>query len=192
MAAMPCLIDSPRAAYAPRPAPLDGSSAILEAPANWWVLHTRARNEKRIAECLAKRGVWHYLPLVTSRRTYGNRIVEFSVPLFPGYVFLCGDEFDVERAWDTRRVANILRVSDQEKLRQDLLNVERVIESGAQVDLYPGLRRGRRCRVRSGPLKDVEGVVVRRRGVSRVCVAVDFIGQSAEVEIDAALLVPLD
>ncbi len=168
------------------------SSLIDEAAGQWWVLHTRARNEKRIAEYLEKRSVWHYLPLTTSRRTYGNRVVEFQVPLFPGYVFLCGDEFEAARAWESRRVANILRVGDQEKLRQDLRNVERVIASGSPVDLYPGLRRGRRCRVTAGPLRDVEGIIVRRRGVSRVCVAVEFISQSAEVEIDAALLAPAE
>jgi transcriptional antiterminator RfaH len=154
----------------------------------WWVLHTRSRNEKRIAEYLDKCGVSYFLPLTMTRRTYGKRIVEFSVPLFPGYVFLRGDELEAGKAWETRRVANVIRVADQERLREDLRHVQQVVGSGAPVDLYPGLRRGRRCQVRSGPLKGVEGIVVRRRGVSRVSIAVKFISQSAEVEIDVALL----
>jgi hypothetical protein len=56
------------------------------------------------------------------------------------------------------------------------------------VDLYPGLRRGRRCRVVAGSLKGVEGVVLRRRGLYRVYVGVEALGQSAELEIDPSLL----
>jgi len=43
-----------------------------------------------------------------------------------------------------------------------------------------------------GTLGGLEGVVIRRRGPWRVYVGVDFLGQSAELEIDAADLVILD
>lgn len=156
--------------------------------ARWWVLHTRARHEKRVAEALDQHGVDYFMPLVPSKRTYGKRVVEFSVPLFPGYVFLSGSHDDVEVAWHTNRVANIIQVSDQDRLTEELRSIHKMITSGAPVDLYPGLRKGRRCRIVSGPLKGLEGVVTRRRSVSRFFVAVTFLGQSAVVEIDGARL----
>lgn len=156
--------------------------------AHWWVLHTRARHEKRVAEALDQHGVDYFMPLVPSKRTYGKRVVEFSVPLFPGYVFLSGDHDDVEVAWQTNRVANIIPVSDQARLTRELRQIHALITSGKPVDLYPGLRKGRRCRIVTGPLKGLEGVVTRRRNVSRFFVAVSFVGQSAVVEIDGARL----
>ncbi len=153
-----------------------------------WVLHTRARHEKRVAETLAQRAVAHYLPLVCSRRTYGRRVVDFQVPLFPGYVFLGGDEPALEVAWRTNRIAQVLRVADVERLRTELEQIAQVLRIGAPVDLYPGLKTGRRCRVVAGPLMGTEGVVIRWRNASRLYLAVTFIGQSAAVEIDAAVL----
>ena len=77
---------------------------------------------------------------------------------------------------------------NQERLKADLRHIYRVVASEEPVDLYPGIRQGRRCRVMRGPLNGLEGVVLRRRDVSRVYVSVDMLGQSAEVEIDVSLL----
>lgn len=169
-----------------------GSNPIDSCEGAWWVLHTRSRHEKRVAEALHARGVDHYLPLTSSRRTYGKRVREFMVPLFDGYVFLCGGDDDIQVAWETSFVANIIRVEDQATLRADLRDIYRVVSSKQPMDLFPALRRGRRCLVTRGPLRGVEGVVIRRKGVSRIFVAVTFISKSAVVEIDAAIVEPID
>ena len=69
---------------------------------------------------------------------------------------------------------------------------QRALMRATGVELFPTLAVGRRCRVRSGPLRDVEGVVLRWNDAWRLCIGVTLIGQSAMVEIDAALLEPLD
>ncbi len=159
---------------------------------DWWVLHTRSRHEKRVAEALDRHNIDHFLPLTTSRRTYGGRVREFSTPLFAGYVFLSGGEEGIQVAWETNCIANVIRVEDQVRLQADLKSIYRVCNSNKQLDLYPALRSGRRCRIRCGPLKGVEGIVKRRRGVSRIFVAVTFIGKSTVMEIDAAIVEAVD
>lgn len=154
----------------------------------WWVLHTRARNEKAVAAALGRLGVQCFLPLVRYGRTYGGRVRRVDIPLFPGYVFLCGGADARLAALQTNRVANVLEVADQDRLKADLRQIARIIESEHPVDLYPALRSGSRCRVIAGSLSGLEGVVLRRRGPWRVYVGVEFVGQSAELEIDSALL----
>lgn len=154
----------------------------------WWVLHTRSRHEKTIAAALAKHRIPHYLPLVRTQRTHGSRRVSVELPLFPGYLFLGGGPDERDVAWRTKGVAQILRVDDQAKLRKELDDIRRAVESGLPVDLYPALRKGCRCRIRSGPLRGVEGVVVRRRSTSRMHIEATVLGQSAVIEIDAAIL----
>ena len=161
---------------------------IQRATGRWWVLHTRARNEKRVAAMLAEQQVRHYLPLVTVRHTYSKAKVAFDVPLFPGYVFLCGDPLDCEKARKTNRIAGILPVENQERLRTELWNVRRVVESGAATELYPALQAGQRCRITRGALQGVEGIVVRNNGRSRMYLSVSTLGQCAMVEVDPALL----
>ncbi len=158
----------------------------------WWILHTKPRNEKVIASALARLRIAHFLPLARCRRTYGRRSVEVRIPLFPGYVFLCGGLEDREAALKTNRVANVLEVAHQERLRSDLRHIQRVVESDEPVDLYPRLKEGCRCRVTRGSLVGLEGIVLRRRGMWRVFIGVHFLGQSAELEIDPVQLDILD
>lgn len=158
----------------------------------WWVLHTKPRNEKALAGDLERQGIDHYLPLVRSERRYGKRRVRVDLPLFAGYVFMCGDPDDRYTALRTKRVANVIAVEDQERLKFDLRQVHQVVESDEPVDIYPGLQCGRRCRIRSGSLRGLEGVVVRRVGAARIYIEAAILGQSAVVEIDNALLEPLD
>lgn len=155
---------------------------------NWWLVHTKARQEKALAAHLDTLGIHYFLPLAEVRRRCGGRITEVQIPLFPGYLFLSGGCEERQATLRTNRVANVIEVADQQRLVTDLRQIHRLTSNGAAVDVYPGLRRGRRCRITGGSLKGLEGVILRRRGVCRVSIAVDVLGQSAEVEIDGSLL----
>jgi transcription antitermination factor NusG len=158
----------------------------------WWVIHTKSRMEKALAADLERLKIGHYLPLLQTRRRYGGRVFDMSLPLFPGYLFLCGQEDDRYATLMTHRAAQVIPVVDQERLKHELRQVYRVTISDEPVDLYPGLRAGQRCRIASGSLQGIEGVVIRRRGLCRVYLGVEVLGQSAELEIDPALLEIID
>ncbi|MGB2984461.1 MAG: transcription termination/antitermination NusG family protein [Phycisphaerae bacterium] len=169
-----------------------GFASIRNFKGCWRVLHTRPRNEKAIASVFDRLGISYFLPLVRHKRTCRGRPRYVNLPLFPGYVFLCGNWEAREAALKTNRVVNVLDVADQDRLKADLMQIQRVLESGKPVDLYPGLRVGSRCRVKSGILAGLEGVVLRRRSLWRVYVGVQFIAQSAELEVDSMLLEVID
>ena len=158
----------------------------------WWVIHTRSRHEKVVADALAKADITHYLPLVTRTRTYEKCRINVELPLFPGYMFLGGDHEACAAAWKTNRVANILEVKDQKQLRRELAQIYLVMQTGESVDLLQSLRKGRRCRIADGTLAGLEGVIQRRGRHCRMFLAVTILGQSAVVEVDGALLEPLD
>lgn len=177
---------------APADVPWQEASPIDRLEGRWWLVHTKSRQEKALADDLEAVGVGVYLPLARVQRRYGTRSVEIEMPLFPTYLFICGNEDARYRTLTTHRAAQVIPVADQHRLRTELRHVYQVTTSEHAVDLYPGLRKGRRCRIISGGLQGVEGVVVRRNGLCRVYLGVEILGQSAELEIDAALLELLD
>ena len=158
----------------------------------WWLLHTKPRQEKALLGDLKRREVAAYLPLVKQRRSYGSRLVVVEIPLFPGYMFLCGTGEDRHIALTTNRVVRVIDVADQRRLIAELHQVDQLVERSESVDVYPGLKVGRRCSVTGGSLRGLSGVVLRRRGVSRMYIGVEILGQSAVVEIDCALLEPIE
>lgn len=158
----------------------------------WWLVHTKSRMEKALASDLERHGIGFYLPLISTKRRYSGRIFDMRLPLFPGYLFLCGNDDDRYETLMTHRAAKVIPVVDQERLKNELRSIFRITISEHPVDLYPALRAGRRCRITQGSLQGVEGVVIRRRGLCRVYVGVDVLGQSAELEIDPAMLEAID
>lgn len=177
---------------APPMAP-DPDAPLFEIEGLWSVLHTRARNEKALVWELRELNIAYFLPLVRRARLYSGRRAEVTIPLFPGYVFLaCRDEEERLAAVRTHRIARIIPVADQQRLLEELENIRRAVSAPYDIDLYPRIRRGRRCRITAGSLKGIEGVVVLRNKVSRIYLDVSMLGQSAVVEIDAMMLEPLD
>ena len=55
---------------------------------NWYVVYTKPKWEKKVAEQLQKIGIECYCPLVTQMRQWSDRKKKVEVPLFNSYVFV--------------------------------------------------------------------------------------------------------
>jgi transcriptional antiterminator RfaH len=158
----------------------------------WWVLYTKARQEKAVARELLGYEVPFYLPIVRKTSICRGRKVTSHVPLFSGYVFLFGSDEHRVTALTTNRISRVLAVYDPERLRQDLRQIFRLIASNMPLTVEARLVPGDRVRVRNGPFDGLEGTVIRRQGETRLMVAVNFLQQGASVEIDDFMLEPID
>ena len=144
--------------------PPDQSPPDQSPQRQWWAVYTRARQEKALARDLFARQVPYYLPLIPKNNYYRGRCVSFEVPVFAGYLFLCGTEDQRLASLPTNRVSRVLAVSDGERLRSDLCQLRRLIASGAPLTIESRLAPGDRVRIRRGPLAGLEGTVLVRRG----------------------------
>jgi transcription antitermination factor NusG len=150
----------------------------------WWAVYTKARQEKALARDLVERSVPFYLPLV-ERTTLirGKRVASLS-PLFSGYVFLLANDDERVQTLRTNRTSQLVEVPDQQRLRHDLRQVQRLIAAKAVVTLEKRMSPGQRVRVKNGSFLGIEGVVEARRGGCRLIVEVKFLQQGVSVEID--------
>lgn len=160
----------------------------LHAEAAWAVAATRSRREKQLARALLARDVQHYLPLHRTPRKHGGRTRDVEFPLFPGYVFVCLRRDDRVEVLATGHVAQLIPVSGQDQLERELASIDAAIEAGAAFDPCVFLEEGRRVRVRSGPLKGVEGVVDARGPKGRLILVVQTLGRATSIEIETHLL----
>ncbi|GIW87693.1 MAG: antitermination factor NusG [Isosphaeraceae bacterium] len=150
----------------------------------WWCLHVKPRQEKSVARHLLFRRIGFYLPQAwRDRRTPAGRRIRSLIPLFPGYVFLHGDERARLEALRTERLVRVLDVPDQDDLIGDLVQIQRLIDSG--LPLIPERQHpiGHRVRILEGPLRGLEGTVIRRGERDRFTALVRFLGQGASVDL---------
>jgi hypothetical protein len=169
----------------------DGAS-VQTLPDRWWVAHTKARFEKQFAWDLARREIPYFLPMIQRTSFSGGRRRRGLMPLFPSYVFFCGDDSARLAALVTDRLCQVIEVADQETLKRELTSLHRAIVSGMTIDPYPFAVVGSRCRVSGGPLRGVEGTIVRRDGIERLLLEVHMLGRGALVEISPDLLERVD
>ena len=161
---------------------------LAELDGRWWVAHTRARAEKALAWDLHRRGIGYFLPMSERVRMSGGRKRRVVLPLFPSYVFFCGSADARYAAMTTNRICQTIEVPDQAGLIDELAAIKKALDGNVELDSYPQVAEGRRCRVTAGPLKDLEGIVIQRCNKARLVLQVDFISQGAVMEIDADLL----
>ena len=90
-----------------------------------------------------------------------------------------------------RYVANLLRTSRQDELVAQLRDIVKTLAAGRGLQVEEYFQSGTRVRIASGPLRGVEGIVLRRKGRTRVLVGVDLIRQAVSVEVDLADLIAL-
>jgi transcription antitermination factor NusG len=116
---------------------------------------------------------------------YRGKVVTFQKPLFPGYVFFRLTPFQRQTVYQSDYVANLLNVPDQDTFDRQLADILRSLETDLEVRLAPQINAGCRVRIKSGPLRGIEGWVERRTGTVLVLLRLDFIGQAAAVKMEA-------
>lgn len=162
--------------------------SICDFQGDWWVAHTKARNEKALAHQLVQRDVSYFLPMHWKVSKSRGRTIRSLLPLFPGYLFFCGDDDDRLEVLKTNRTANILPVQDQQLLVDELAPIETVLQLGKTVLPHDYVKVGQKCRVTAGPLMGTEGIVVETPKEMRLVLQVDMLGQAASVEIAADMI----
>ncbi|MDZ4688209.1 MAG: transcription termination/antitermination NusG family protein [Planctomycetaceae bacterium] len=153
---------------------------------SWWALYTLPRNEKSLMRNLCAREQRFYCPVVARRNHHRGRggVRTSYLPLFSNYVFLHGDEQDRYAAVCTGHVSRCLVIGDTDAFVQQMRAIQQLIDSGLAMDLVPGLEVGTRVRVKSGPLKGLQGSVVKSRNRARFLIHVDFLQQGASTVVD--------
>lgn len=159
----------------------------------WTVAEVLSRHEKRTAENFRRVGIGVYLPVYERVRRYERSNVQQTLPLFPGYLFVCCEP---ECLYDVRRcdsVYGLIQVKNQAKFVRELDNIHLATREG-DVTPYPYPVVGQRCEIREGhPMRGTQGIVIFAGKHRKFILQVEMLGQSISVEdIDPEFLEVID
>jgi transcription antitermination factor NusG len=167
------------------------SAVAPEETERWWVLHCRPRAEKALARLLLAKRVGFFLPLFQKQWRSNGRMQSSHLPLFPGYIFLRGDNEARVEALTTNMIVNVLPVTDQEGLFADLTRVHHLMDSGSALTPEQHLEPGTIVEITSGPLTGLEGKVLHRGKKLHFFIEVQLLQQGVSVEIESWMFQPL-
>ncbi len=128
---------------------------------NWYVVYTKARNEKKTALILEKSGIEVYCPIVKEVRQWSDRKKTVEVPLFSSYLFVHLSPKERELVYAAPGVVRYLFwlnrpaiVKDQEiEILKNWLSGE-VLAARVQT-----LKPGDCLSIHKGPFKGKDGVI---------------------------------
>jgi transcriptional antiterminator RfaH len=169
---------------------LTDPDALADRPGRWWVVHTKARGEKALARHLFGHSVAYYLPLHRHAWTNNGRTFTSHLPLFPGYVFVFGDDDARIAALESNQVSRLLPVPDQARLVSDLRRVDRMLAAQAPVAPADALAVGQPVRITAGAFEGLTGTLVHHGGQLRLVVEVAFLRQAVSVEVEGWMVEP--
>jgi transcription antitermination factor NusG len=154
---------------------------------SWYALYTRHQHEKMVHQVLTNKGFNTFLPLYATTHNWKDRTKALTLPLFPCYVFLKGG---VERRLQILTTPGIYGVVSSAGQPAAIPDVEieairRVVQSGARVEAHPYLKCGNWVRVKCGPLAGIEGILARKKNISRLVLSVEILGTAAAIEVSA-------
>ena len=164
------------------------SMSVREFNGTWLVAHTKSRNEKALANDLIAKNMNYFLPMTWKIHHCRGRKIKSLLPLFSGYLFFCGDQSQRLELLRTNRVANLIEVKDQQKLLEELSNIELAIKAGAPLEQHKYIKIGQHCKVTSGPLRGLEGIIQATPKSARLILKIEMLGQAASVEVDTDVI----
>lgn len=156
----------------------------------WFALTVKYQHEGPVHRVLCSRGIETFLPLFRARRRWSDRVKELEAPLFPGYVFGRFPFRERVRVLNTPGVARIVGFAGRPApvREQEIENIRISLRSKLPLGPWPFMKPGDRVCVAHGPLRGVEGRLVREKSCARFIVDIELLQRSVAIEIDSDML----
>lgn len=154
----------------------------------WYALYVKSRHEFVAREGLSRKRIETFLPSARRLRQWKDRRKPVEFPLFPGYLFvhINPDPESCLSVLKTRGAVCFVSLGSETPAPvspEEINSLRVLVESGKEVDIYPGLAAGARVRVRKGALRGAEGVFLSRREGNTLVVNINILGRSVGVGI---------
>ena len=163
---------------------LNGDLNLSEGDDRWYVIHTKPRCEKKLADYARLNDIVYYLPQFNSVHSYKYRKVAFTKPMFPGYFFtkLNPQERDVMKI--SGYAANFIKVQHEKELLDELQFIYQGSKQSADYENAVWLSSGLEVEIIQGPLKGMHGVVENHDKLNEIRLQVNILRQAVMVKVN--------
>lgn len=151
--------------------------------ANWYVIHTKPRQERRAQENLQRQGFETFLPIYQVEKIQRSKLCLINEPLFRRYLFI---RFDPDNSnWHVIRntfgVTELVRLGGQLASIPDEVIQQLVKEADIPRALYT---QGEHLRITHGPFQNLHAVFEVHDGDSRAIVLIELLNKTHKLKLE--------
>jgi len=155
---------------------------------NWYVIHTKPRQERRALVNLEQQGYTCYLPMIALEKLSRARLSLVEEPLFPRYLFISLDHGRQGQSWapirSTIGVSGLVTFgSSPAKIDPAIIDLLRQQEADFCSTPERLFQKGERLLVSDGAFAGLEAVYQMPGGDNRAMVLIEIMGKSAQLQI---------
>ena len=127
----------------------------------WFVVYTKSRNEKKVAELLQKNGVEVFCPLVKLKKNWSDRTKIIETPLFNSYVFVNLPEKDRNLVFNVPGVIRYLFWLKKPAIVKDseIESLKAVLHETMDSFTIENYQIGDTVKISEGAFKGLDGVI---------------------------------
>jgi len=160
---------------------------------NWYLIHTKPRQEKCAIENLQWQGYECYLPTMPAEKLRLGKISTAQQPLFPRYLFIRLGQGPSAQSWtpirSTKGVSRLVTFGNAPaKVDDTLIQVLRKQESVAQIEPERLFKSGERVRIITSPFADIEGIYQMTNADQRVMVLIELMSKRVKITVSPSAL----
>ena len=157
----------------------------------WYVMYTRSRAEKKVAEMLVEEGVEVYLPMVEELRQWSDRKKKVQKALFNGYVFVKTHRNNLWNCLKIPGAVKFVHFSGEHAIirDEDVETIQRVVATGVSIETDGSeIASGEKVKVIGGSLEDMVGECVEKGNKDYFLIRIPGIYQNLLVSIPRKFL----
>jgi len=157
----------------------------------WYVIHTKPRQEQRALENLQRQGFEAWLPMIELEKVRRSRLTKVTEPMFSRYLFIRLDT--TQTNWSPIRstlgVSKLVSFGNVPAAVPDALidmlrespplTPQRLMNPGDEVQLV------------DGPLRGLRGIYQQHDGEARAMVLIELLSQPQTIQIELQALRPV-
>lgn len=153
----------------------------------WFAILARTGRERNATLLLENAGYECYLPVSKSIRRWSDRTKHCEVPLFPGY-FFC--RMDPNNRLPVLMVQGVIQIVGTGKTpvpvdEEEIAAIQRAGKSELPTMPWPYMEVGHVAQIMEGPLRGLNGIVVKIKSGTKLVLSVNLLKRSVAVEIDS-------
>ena len=158
----------------------------------WIAVYTKSRHEKVVIQKLENKNIEAYCPIFKERRQWSDRKRWVEFPLFRSYVFAKIELKNSIYILQTMGVHHIIKFQGNISIIPDeiIQNIKSMIDGGFTVEQVEYFVKGDEVIVVDGPLKGMDGIVVKIKNENKLVLKIEAIQQAIAVQIHPGYLKP--
>jgi transcription antitermination factor NusG len=155
---------------------------------NWYAVQTRSNFERLIASELKGKSIETFYPAVRELHRWKDRVKAVDVPLFPGYLFVRFEDTPSNRLRVVTTNGAVRILGDGSFIEpipdHEIRSIRLLLDSARPFSAHPFLKEGAWVSVKRGPMRGIEGRILRFKSGARLVVSIEMLAKSIAVEVD--------